>query len=198
MKNNLKLLLVSLFLLPAVMITVQAQEVTLQKHVIGSGGSVGQTITTDNGKTITLSGTVAQTAVESKQAMGSAGPVGVKIYEGFWTPITEVSTGVEETGTTSNSLSNYPNPFNSSTNIQFSLEQASNVTIRVYDINGSLVNTVVNNQTMSAQADISVPMDAKDQFGSPLSSGSYLYELSIEPISGGRSFSLRNVMVIVK
>jgi hypothetical protein len=50
---------------------------------------------------------------------------------------------------------------------------------------------------MQAREGISVPWNAKDQFGTPLSSGSYLYELSIEPMNG-RSFSLRNVMVIVK
>ena len=194
MKNNLKLLLVSIFLFPAVMFTTQAQ-VTLQKHVIGSGGSVNQTITTDNG-TITLSGTVAQTAVESKTVMGGAGQDGIKIYEGFWTP-SDIVSSVEEVEATSNSLSNYPNPFNGSTNIQFSLEQASNVTVRVYDINGSLVSTVLNNEAMQAKEAHSVAWDAKDQFGTPLSSGSYLYELSIEPMNG-RSFSLRNVMVIVK
>ena len=196
MKKNLKLLLVSLFLLPVVMFTTQAQEITMQKHVIGSGGSVGQTITTDNGD-ITLSGTVAQTAVETKSVLGGAGPDGLKIYEGFWTPTEATVTSVEDDVTTSNSLSNYPNPFNGSTNIQFSLEQTSNVTVRVYDINGSLVSTVLNNETMQAKESHSVAWDAKDQFGTPLSSGSYLYELSIEPMNG-RSFSLRNVMVIVK
>lgn len=196
MKKNLKLLLVSMFLLPAVMITAQAQDVTLQKHVIGSGGSVGQTITTDNGNTITLSGTVAQTAVETKEVSGGAAGL-VTLHEGFWTPEAEVISDVEVDETTSNSLSNYPNPFNGSTNIQFSLEQAANVTIRVYDINGSLVGTVISNETMQARESISIPWDAKDQFGTPLSSGSYLYELSIEPMNG-RSFSLRNVMVIVK
>ena len=196
MKKNLKLLLVSMFLLPAVMITAQAQDVTLQKHVIGSGGSVGQTITTDDGKTITLSGTVAQTAVETKEVSGGAAGL-ITLYEGIWTLEAEPMTNVEDEETTSNSLSNYPNPFNGSTNIQFSLEQAANVTIRVYDINGSLVGTVINNETMQARESISIPWDAKDQFGTPLSSGSYLYELSIEPMNG-RSFSLRNVMVIVK
>lgn len=196
MKRNLKLLLVSLFLLPVVMITTQAKDVTLQKSVIGAGGSVGQTIQTDNGP-ITLSGTFAQTAVESKTLSGSAGP-GITIYEGFWTPETKAVTGVDNTPVSANSLSNYPNPFSESTKIQFSLEQSSNITIRVYDINGALVSTVVNNEPYSKGDNLSVNWNAKDQFGAPISSGSYLYELSIEPISGGRSYSLRNVMVIVK
>lgn len=195
MKKNLKLLLVSLFLLPVAFLATQA-EVTLQKSVIGAGGSVGQTIQTDNGP-ITLSGTLAQTAVETKNISGGAGP-GVTLYEGFWTPDEDKPTGVEDNAVSSNTLSNYPNPFNSSTKIQFSLAQNSYITIRVYDINGSLVSTVVDNQPYTKGDNLSVDWDAKNELGTPLSSGSYLYELSIEPISGGRSYSLRNVMVIVK
>ena len=36
-------------------------------------------------------------------------------------------------------LTNYPNPFNPSTTINFSLERSSIVELNVYDINGSLV-----------------------------------------------------------
>lgn len=196
MKKTLKLLLVTALLLPVVLFTTQAQDAKLLKSVIGAGGTVGSTVTTDNG-TITLNGTVAQTAVETKQLASGAGP-GVKIYEGFWTPQVKVVTSVDDKGTSANTLSNYPNPFSTSTSIQFTLESSSNVTIRVYDINGSLVSTVVSNQLFSADAPQTVSWDAKDQYGTQLSSGSYLYELSIEPMTGGRSFSLRNVMVIVK
>jgi flagellar hook assembly protein FlgD len=127
---------------------------------------------------------------------GGAGP-GTTLYEGFWTPDNK-PTDVEQEVVSSNSLSNYPNPFSESTKIQFSLAQNSYVTIRVYDINGALVSTVVANQPYSKGDNLSVDWNAKNQVGTPLSSGSYLYELSIEPISGGRSYSLRNVMVIVK
>lgn len=196
MKKTLKLLLVTAILLPVVLFTTQAQDAKLLKSVIGAGGTVGSTVTTESGP-ITLNGTVAQTAVETKQLAGGAGP-GVKIYEGFWTPFTKVVSSVEEQSVSANTLSNYPNPFAASTNIQFTLESNSNVTLRVYDINGSLVSTVVSNQMFSAGTPQTVSWDAKDQYGTQLSSGSYLYELSIEPLTGGRSFSLRNVMVIVK
>ena len=196
MKKTLKLLLVTAILLPVVLFTTQAQDAKLLKSVIGAGGTVGSTVTTESGP-ITLNGTVAQTAVETKQLAGGAGP-GVKIYEGFWTPFTKVVSSVEKQSVSANTLSNYPNPFAASTNIQFTLESNSNVTLRVYDINGSLVSTVVSNQMFSAGTPQTVSWDAKDQYGTQLSSGSYLYELSIEPLTGGRSFSLRNVMVIVK
>jgi hypothetical protein len=193
MKKNMKLLLLSIFILPVAIIATQAQgELELQKHVIGSGGSVEQTI---EGSAITLSGTVAQTAVETNVLIDQSGP-GLTIYEGFWTP-EELQTNVEQpTDVANNTLSNYPNPLKESTTFRFTLEQPSRVTLRVYDMNGSLVNTVLSNQYVNSED--TVPFDAKDQFGAPLSSGSYLYELAIEPETGGRSYSLRNVMVIVK
>ncbi|MBN2425352.1 MAG: T9SS type A sorting domain-containing protein [Calditrichaceae bacterium] len=41
-------------------------------------------------------------------------------------------------------LQNYPNPFNSETSIQFSIPSAKNVTIKIFDINGRLVETPVD------------------------------------------------------
>ncbi|CAN5672149.1 hypothetical protein BH10BAC5_BH10BAC5_14790 [soil metagenome] len=40
---------------------------------------------------------------------------------------------------------NFPNPFNPSTNISFSIPKASSVVIRVYDINGKLVDEIYKN-----------------------------------------------------
>ncbi len=194
MKKNMKLLLLSIFILPVAIIATQAQDIELQKHVIGSGGSVDQTI---EGSNITLSGTVAQTAVETKELSGTAGP-GLTIHEGFWTPeLTQVSVDTP-TDVANNAISNYPNPLKESTTFRYTLEQPSRVTLRVYDMNGSLVNTVMSNEFATANNENTVPFEAKDQYGTPLASGSYLYELAIEPETGGRSYSLRNVMVIVK
>jgi hypothetical protein len=167
----------------------------MQKHVIGSGGSVEQTI---EGSNITLSGTVAQTAVETKELSAGPAGTGLTIHEGFWTP-EELSTNVNtQPEMSNNAISNYPNPLKESTTFRYTLEQASRVTLRVYDMNGSLVNTVLSNEFAVANNENTVSFDAKDQYGTPLASGSYLYELAIEPETGGRSYSLRNVMVIVK
>ena len=38
---------------------------------------------------------------------------------------------------------NYPNPFNPSTKIQFSVPQMEKVKVEVYDIQGSLIKTLV-------------------------------------------------------
>lgn len=43
-------------------------------------------------------------------------------------------------------LINYPNPFNNSTTIQFNLKERARVKLQVYDIRGSLVNTLADNE----------------------------------------------------
>ncbi len=60
-------------------------------------------------------------------------PVGIK----------PISTSKPNTFTLSSA---YPNPFNPSTNFQYSLNKAGNTSIRVYNVLGQLVKTVVNNQ----------------------------------------------------
>jgi hypothetical protein len=65
---------------------------------------------------------------------------------------------------------NYPNPFNPATRIQYSLEQAGNVTLKVYDMLGREVQTLVNeNQNAGTHM---VEFNAKN-----LASGVYLYRL---------------------
>ncbi len=66
---------------------------------------------------------------------------------------------------------NYPNPFNPTTEIEFSVPRAGLTNIRVYDILGREVATLVNENMM--------PGSYKVQFNaSRLSSGTYIYELT--------------------
>ena len=69
---------------------------------------------------------------------------------------------------------NYPNPFNPQTAIGFSLLAVGNVTLKVYDVLGREVATLVNNETIqSGRHEI--------QFdGSALTSGVYFYRLNVD------------------
>ena len=68
-------------------------------------------------------------------------------------------------------LSNYPNPFNPTTTIQFDLiETQSTIAIRIYDINGRLVETLVNGELVAGKHEV--------QWNAPQSSsGIYFVEL---------------------
>lgn len=68
---------------------------------------------------------------------------------------------------------NYPNPFNPTTTIPFELARDGFVQLKVYDITGRTVATLVN-QTMNAGYHVATFN------GSKMASGSYFYELSID------------------
>jgi hypothetical protein len=65
---------------------------------------------------------------------------------------------------------NYPNPFNPTTSIGYTIPDAGTVTLRVYDVLGRMVSTVVNE--MKSPGSYSVGWDASN-----LSSGMYFYRL---------------------
>ena len=73
------------------------------------------------------------------------------------------------------SLSNYPNPFNSSTSISFTLTEAGHVSLAIYDITGRLVNTLVNADVNAGQQ--TVTWDGTDESSRPVASGIYFYNL---------------------
>ncbi len=65
---------------------------------------------------------------------------------------------------------NYPNPFNPSTKINFALPKQGLVTIKVYDMLGKEVETLVNEVKSAGQYTV-------DFNGSKLSSGVYFYRI---------------------
>ena len=65
---------------------------------------------------------------------------------------------------------NYPNPFNSTTAIKYSLPQRSNVTLKVYDILGNELSTLVNEE--KEQGVYIINFDANN-----LASGLYFYRI---------------------
>ena len=66
---------------------------------------------------------------------------------------------------------NFPNPFNPTTNIRYSIIKASKVTLKIYDILGREVKTLVN--TEQAPGQYTVTFDAQN-----LSSGVYFYQIN--------------------
>lgn len=91
----------------------------------------------------------------------------------------------EDISVNSFSLSqNYPNPFNPSTTINYQIPNESLVTIKVYDILGKEVTTLVNEN--KAAGKYSINFDAKN-----LASGVYLYR-----IKAGNYVSTKKMMLL--
>jgi len=76
-------------------------------------------------------------------------------------------------------LSNYPNPFNPETTIRFTLPEAAEVTVMIYDITGALIRTLKENDQYSAGAH-RIVWDGMDSAGRSAASGVYLYRLQSE------------------
>ncbi len=84
---------------------------------------------------------------------------------------------------------NYPNPFNPSTKINYNLPFDSKVSIKVFDINGKEVATVVDDNRNAGNYTASFD-------GSKLSSGAYFYRISAT--GNGRNFTDTKKMILVK
>ncbi|KAA3609882.1 MAG: T9SS C-terminal target domain-containing protein [Calditrichaeota bacterium] len=79
---------------------------------------------------------------------------------------------------------NYPNPFNPSTSIPFSINATKHVTLKVYDISGRLVSTLIDGKLS--------PSNYEYQFdGSNLASGTYIYRLNVD----GQQVSNRMLLI---
>ena len=83
---------------------------------------------------------------------------------------------------------NYPNPFNPATEISFSLPEQTHVNLEIYNVLGQRVITLVNEQ-MEAGAH-EVTWDSKDNDGSSVASGIYLYRLNTDKFSQSRKMML--------
>lgn len=71
---------------------------------------------------------------------------------------------------------NYPNPFNPSTKIRFSLPIHDRISLKIYDLLGREVRTLINSQDYAAGR-FEVTWDGRDNHGMPVASGTYLYSL---------------------
>ncbi len=74
---------------------------------------------------------------------------------------------------------NYPNPFNPSTIIRFSLPQSSFVTMKIYNILGQEVKTLVNENKNAGT--YSVQWNGDNNFGTKVASGAYIYRIVAGP-----------------
>jgi subtilisin-like proprotein convertase family protein len=72
---------------------------------------------------------------------------------------------------------NYPNPFNPMTKISFSLPQAQDVELAVYDVRGVRVATLLREAMSEGTHDVT--WYGRDDAGRTVSSGTYFYQLTV-------------------
>ncbi len=87
---------------------------------------------------------------------------------------------------------NYPNPFNPTTTISFSLPEASVVTLKVYDMLGQEVATLLNNESVeSGEQEI---LFAANE----LTSGTYFYRITAQNVEDATKFESVRQMTLIK
>jgi hypothetical protein len=70
---------------------------------------------------------------------------------------------------------NYPNPFNPATTIRYNLPKTSHVTLKIYDLLGQEIRTLVNAKQLSGEH--SVTWNGVDNLGREVSSGIYIHQI---------------------
>lgn len=101
-------------------------------------------------------------------------------------------TSVEETPSINSFrlLQNFPNPFNPTTNIAYSIPRAASVQLGVYNFAGQRVCTLVNQQ--QREGSYVITWDGKNDAGAALTSGVYVYRLQAgEFLQSGKMILLR-------
>ena len=86
--------------------------------------------------------------------------------------------------------SNYPNPFNPATTIKYSLPQAADVKLIVYNVLGQPVRTLIAEHQSAGR--YTVEWDATNDNGHSLSTGMYFYRLA----AGGEFLETRKMLLL--
>jgi hypothetical protein len=87
---------------------------------------------------------------------------------------------------------NYPNPFNPMTRIGYELIKPVKVTLRIYDMRGREVKTLINeDQTAGPKF---VLWDGRDNWGNPVSSGVYIYRIQM----GDSAIPVSRKMILIR
>lgn len=139
----------------------------MSRAVVSAGG---QDMT---GASHHIRGTVGQAAI------GLATNPAYSMEIGFWLGYRQLVSPVPETPSFAWGLEqNHPNPFNPRTRISYSLPEETHVTLRIFDLRGKRVCTLVDRTVLAGEhAEI---WRGRDAVGAPVSSGVYFARLDSE------------------
>jgi hypothetical protein len=103
----------------------------------------------------------------------------------YTAPEDEINATTKEFGLTQN----YPNPFNPSTTIRYALTENTKVSLKIYNMLGQEVRTLVDKEETSGIKDVT--WDGTDSFGKQVASGVYIYKLN-----AGKTVTSRKMIFI--
>ena len=119
---------------------------------------------------------------------------GIASFYGTLTGVGDpVSSGIPETFVLAQ---NYPNPFNPTTTVRYSLPTESFVSLKVYNVLGQEVVTL--KEEAQAAGTFNVVWNGRNNVGSQVASGMYLYRLEARPVDGSQPFTSLKKMILLK
>ncbi len=101
----------------------------------------------------------------------------------------ELTSGGNETAPAVNGLSgNYPNPFNPTTTISFSVKEDGPVKLEVFNLRGQKVKTLINDSRKAGNH--KVLWEGTDNSNRSVASGFYMYKMSTKNYSSTKKMLL--------
>lgn len=88
---------------------------------------------------------------------------------------------------------NFPNPFNPSTEISYSIATTSLVTLEIYNLLGQKIKSLTQALQKPGQYTLGVNLSGNEKFAS----GVYFYRLIAHPVNGGNIFSSTKKMILL-
>jgi hypothetical protein len=159
---------------------------TIQSFAINSSGNIfagtvgGVYRSTDNGNNWTQINTGLTSNIVNSLAINSsgnifAGTLGGGVYRSVksTTSIKEINKNIPSSFVLEQ---NYPNPFNSSTIIRFTISKSTIVNLKIYDVLGREVETLVDEKLNPGQYEVKWDMSGRKNNSSG-SSGIYMYRM---------------------
>ena len=153
---NKRLLFLSFYLLTYVF----AQNTSMHQLVISSGAVKAQSEQT------ALVGTIGQAFTNKVMSSTSI------LTSGFWGSVAQITLSVDDVMPEEFSISKaYPNPFNPTVNIDFSIPEESDINIQIFDLLGR--NVFNHEQNFNTAGNYRFQWHGVNNLGTPIASGVY-------------------------
>jgi hypothetical protein len=149
------------FYLPLYLLTyILAQNISIDQSVISSGTVNAQSEQTK------LAGTIGQIFTSRVVSPNSI------LISGFWGSVAQITLDVDDVMPEEFSISKaYPNPFNPTVNIDFSIPEESDITIQIFDLLGR--NVFNHEQNFNTAGKYRFQWHGVNDSGTPIASGVY-------------------------